>query len=81
MFGPFMLFPAAGIFFFGAWLLMIFTGILAEDIGIRAFGYVTALGVTAALWLVMGPMLAMRARSRMMWGIQMGRRWHSQAQM
>jgi hypothetical protein len=48
--------PAAGaLFFFSAWLLMIFAGIVHEDVGIRPFGYVTSMVVTIGLWLVIAP--------------------------
>ncbi|MGH2723740.1 MAG: hypothetical protein ACRDI0_05650 [Actinomycetota bacterium] len=56
--------PAAGAFFFlSAWLLMIFAGILAEDIGIRPFGYGTAMVATIGLWLVMAPAIGAIAAS------------------
>ena len=48
--------PAAGaLFFFSSWLLMMFAGIVGLDVGIRPFGYVTAMVVTIALWLVIAP--------------------------
>ena len=48
--------PAAGaLFFFSAWLLMIFAGIVHHDVGIRPFGYVTSMVVTIGLWLVIAP--------------------------
>lgn len=54
--GTFSALPAAGgLFFFAAWLLMIFAGILADDIGIEPFGYVTSMVATIALWLVVAP--------------------------
>jgi hypothetical protein len=47
---------AAGpMFFVSAWLLMIFAGIVATDVGIRPFGYVTSMVVTIALWLTLAP--------------------------
>jgi hypothetical protein len=42
-------------FFLSAWLLMIFAGIVHQDVGIRPFGYVTSMVVTIGLWLVMAP--------------------------
>lgn len=42
-------------FFLSAWLLMIFAGIVSSDVGIRPFGYPTALVVTIGLWLVIAP--------------------------
>jgi hypothetical protein len=48
--------PAAGLFFFvSAWLLMIFAGITSGKVGIKPFGYITAMVVTLALWLVVAP--------------------------
>ena len=48
--------PAAGVMFFvSAWLLMIFAGIAASDVGIRPFGYTTSMVVTIGLWLVIAP--------------------------
>ena len=48
--------PAAGAFFFvSAWLLMVFAGIVADDVGIEPFGYTTSMIVTIALWLVIAP--------------------------
>ena len=48
--------PAAGLMFFvSAWLVMIFAGIVASDVGIKPFGYTTSIVVTIGLWLVMTP--------------------------
>jgi hypothetical protein len=48
--------PAAGaLFFVSAWLLMIFAGVVADDIGIKPFGYPTAMVVTIGLWLAVAP--------------------------
>ena len=48
--------PAAGLlFFFSAWLLMIFGGITSRDTGLRPFGYGTAMIATIGLWLVVAP--------------------------
>jgi hypothetical protein len=50
--------PAAGGgFFFSAWLAMIFWGIIAPDFGIATIGYVQAMLVTIALWLVVAPLV------------------------
>lgn len=51
----FRLLSAGPAFFFSAWLVMIFAGIVGPDIGIRAFGYVTALEATIGLWLAIVP--------------------------
>ena len=43
---------AAGpLFFVSAWLLMLFAGITASDVGIRPFGYLTAMVATIGIWL------------------------------
>jgi hypothetical protein len=56
--------PAAGAFyFFSAWILMMFTDIVHEDVGIEPFGYLTSLIVTIGLWLVMAPVIATIAHS------------------
>ena len=48
--------PGAGLLFFAsAWLLMIFAGIVADDIGIKPFGYPTSMIATIGMWLVIAP--------------------------
>jgi hypothetical protein len=48
--------PAAGaLFFVSAWLLMIFAGVVASDIGIKPFGYSTSMIATIGLWLAIAP--------------------------
>jgi hypothetical protein len=55
---------AAGpAFFVSSWLLMIFAGITASDVGIRPFGYLTAMVVTIGLWLVLAPAAGAIARA------------------
>jgi hypothetical protein len=55
---------AAGPFFFvSAWLLMLFSGGFARDVGIRPFGYVTSMVVTIALWLTVAPAVGAIARA------------------
>jgi len=57
--------PAAtGGFFFSAFLLMIFWGIIAPDFGIETIGYKMAMLMTIALWLVVAPLAAAVARRR-----------------
>ena len=51
----FKLIAAGPMFFVSAWLLMIFAGIVATDVGIRPFGYLTSMVVTIALWLTLAP--------------------------
>ncbi|NQU96149.1 MAG: hypothetical protein HQ548_00705 [Chloroflexi bacterium] len=61
----FLAIPAAGAgFFLSAWILMIFTGILAEDLGVRPISYVTSMIVTIAIWLVIAPVVGAIARKR-----------------
>ena len=43
----FKIVAAGPAFFVSAWLLMIFAGITAADVGIRPFGYVPAIGAIA----------------------------------
>lgn len=62
--GAFFSLPAAGgMFFVSAWILMLFAGALADDVGIEPFGYVTSMVVTIALWLVVAPAIVAVARS------------------
>jgi hypothetical protein len=51
----FKLIAAGPMFFVSAWLLMIFAGIVAADVGIRPFGYMTSMVVTIGLWLTLAP--------------------------
>jgi hypothetical protein len=59
----FLAIPAAGFgFFFSAWLTMIFWGILAPDLGVPTIGYLKAMLVTIALWLVVAPLAGAAVR-------------------
>jgi hypothetical protein len=61
--GDFFGVVAAGpSFFVSSWLLMIFAGIVSRDVGIRPFGYVTAMVVTIGLWLTLAPAIGAIAR-------------------
>ncbi|HEV2256481.1 MAG TPA: hypothetical protein VGS06_25330 [Streptosporangiaceae bacterium] len=51
----FKLIAAGPLFFVSAWLLMLFAGIIGSDVGIRPFGYLTAMVVTIGLWLTLAP--------------------------
>jgi hypothetical protein len=42
---------------------MIFAGIVGADVGIRPFGYLTAMVVTIGLWLVVAPVIGAIARA------------------
>jgi hypothetical protein len=64
----FALTGAGGFFFVSAWLLMIFAGILHDEVGINPFGYGTAMVATIGLWLVLAPAAGAIASS-------MRRRW------
>jgi len=56
---------AAGpAFFVSAWLLMLFAGGVSSDVGIKPFGYLTAMVVTIALWLTLAPAIGAIARTR-----------------
>ena len=59
----FKLMAAGPAFFLSAWFLMIFAGIVDTDLGIRPFGYLTAMVVTIGLWLVLAPAIGAVARS------------------
>lgn len=55
--------PAAGaLFFFSAWLTMIFWGIVAPGLGGPTIGYPMAMLITIAAWLVVAPLAAAAAR-------------------
>jgi hypothetical protein len=60
----FRLLAAGPMFFVSAWLLMIFAGITASDVGIRPFGYVTSMVVTIGLWLTLAPAIGAIGRSK-----------------
>jgi hypothetical protein len=59
----FKIVAAGPAFFVSAWLLMIFAGITGTDVGIRPFGYVTAMIVTVGLWLTVAPAAGAIART------------------
>ena len=60
----FRLISAGPMFFVSAWLLMLFAGGLSKDVGIRPFGYGTAMVVTIALWLALAPAIGAIASRR-----------------
>lgn len=47
----------------GGALLMLFAGIVSEDVGIQPFGYITAMVVTIALWLALAPAIGAVVRA------------------
>lgn len=59
----FRLLAAGPMFFVSAWLLMLITGAVHTDIGVRAFGYDTAMVVTIGLWLALAPAIGAVART------------------
>jgi hypothetical protein len=59
----FKILAAGPAFFVSSWLLMIFAGITAADVGIRPFGYLTSMVVTIALWLTLAPAIGAIARA------------------
>jgi hypothetical protein len=59
----FKLIAAGPLFFVSAWLLMVFAGIVGEDVGIHPFGYVTAMVVTIGLWLTLAPAIGAIGRA------------------
>ena len=59
----FKLMAAGPVFFLSAWLLMIFAGIVASDIGIRPFAYTTSMVATIALWLTLAPAIGAISQS------------------
>jgi hypothetical protein len=58
----FKVLAAGPAFFLSAWILMIFAGIVDHDVGIKPFGYTTAMVVTIALWLTLAPAIGAVAR-------------------
>jgi hypothetical protein len=60
----FRLLSAGPLFFVSAWLLMIFAGIVATDVGIQPFGYLTSMVVTIGLWLALAPAIGAASRDQ-----------------
>jgi hypothetical protein len=58
----FKLAAAGPMFFVSAWVLMLFAGVLAKDVGILPFGYVTSMVATIGLWLAVAPAIGAVAR-------------------
>ncbi len=68
---------ATGCFFFSAWLLMIFWGIFAGDLGVPTVSYVKAMGLTIGLWLVVASLrFGSRPKGDGRTGKVRGREWH-----
>ena len=63
--------PSAGLsFFFSSWIVMMFWGIMADDIGVRTIRYKGAMLVTIGMWMDVAPLIAAVARTT---GV---RTWH-----
>ena len=60
----FGLLDAGPAFFVSSWLLMLFAGGFSKDVGIKPFGYLTAMVVTIALWLTLAPAIGAIARTK-----------------
>jgi len=56
--------PRDSRFFVSSWVLMVFAGMTAKDLGIRPFGYVTSMIATIGLWLVVTPAIGAIALRR-----------------
>lgn len=59
----FKVIAAGPAFFLSAWLLMIFAGVVASDVGIRPFAYTTAMVATIAVWLALAPAIGAVSKS------------------
>ena len=56
--------PSAGLSFFSSsWVVMIFWGIMAEDVGVETISYKGAMVVTIALWIAVAPLIAAIGRT------------------
>ncbi len=62
------LMSAGPLFFVSSWVLMLFAHVVAHNVGIHPFGYITSMVVTIGLWLTLAPAIAAVAGR--------GRRWH-----
>jgi hypothetical protein len=58
------LLTASPAFFFSAWPLTLFAGIVSSDVAIKPFDYLTAMIVTVGLWLVQAPAVGAIAERR-----------------
>jgi hypothetical protein len=62
--GIFLIPTAGATFFFSAWIVMVFWGMVAPDVGLRTISYATAMLVTIGLWLAVAPLIEIRRRRR-----------------
>lgn len=58
----FRLMAAGPAFFLSAWVLMVFAGMVASDVGVHPFGYLTAMVATIGIWLCIAPAAGAIAR-------------------
>ena len=58
----FSLLAAGPAFFLSAWVLMVFGGMVGGDVGLKPFGYGTAMVGTIGLWLCIAPAAGAIAR-------------------
>jgi hypothetical protein len=65
--GFFAIPAAGGFFFFCSWIVMIFWGIVAPDVGVETISYTTAMVVTIGLWLAVAPLMAVIAKREGGW--------------
>jgi hypothetical protein len=59
----FGLLAAGPSFFLSSWVLMLFVGGFAGDVGLKPIGYLTSMVVTIALWLTLAPAIGAVART------------------
>jgi hypothetical protein len=51
-------------YFFSAWMVMLFGGAVADELGTRTFSYGTALIITIGMWLAVAPLAGAAAGRR-----------------
>ena len=56
IFGYFRIMGSILLLPLSAWFLMLFAGVIADDTGLIAFGYGTAIVATLGLWLTVAPL-------------------------
>jgi len=59
----FKIMTAGPAFFVSAWVLMLFAGTVAHNVGVHPFGYITSMVVTIGLWLSVAPAMGAIARA------------------
>ncbi len=58
-----LLIPSAGAsFFLSTWIVMLFWGIVAPDVGVGTIGYWRAALVTIGLWIAVAPLIGALSR-------------------